>query len=296
MTRLLPSMLYVPGGDKRKLAKLPALSVRAVILDLEDAVAVATKERARDAVAGLVSHQIAGPEIFVRVNSAPASHLYDDLHAVVAPGLSGVVLPKTTVAADVERVDWLIGILEARSGLPPGSIRLMPTIESVRGVENAADIAAASPRVQCLAFGAGDFSLDVGLDWPQPGGGVSPSVLQAKQELVFASRSAGVQAPHDGVYPLFRDLEGLRLETKQAASVGMFGKHAIHPSQVPVIDEVFRPGETRVRQAKEVLERFRVSEAAGTANIEVNGLFIDYPVAQRAEELLRLAEDLGDHS
>ena len=288
---MLTSMLFVPGGDEAKLAKLDTLDAPALIVDLEDAVADSRKAAARGMVADAIAASTTEHPVWVRVNTDRPSATVADLAAVVHARLAGVVLPKVESAGDVTRVDWFLSALEAERGLAVGSVRLMPTIESVAGLGAVESIAAASPRIQCLIFGAGDFSLDAGLDWPAQGG-VSPLLLHAKEKVVLASRLAGLQPPHDGVYPMFRDHDGLREEAAQSRELGMFGKHAVHPGQIPVIDAVFTPSAAQIAHATAVLAAFDASETAGVGNIDVGGQFIDYPVADRARSLLALAESL----
>jgi citrate lyase subunit beta / citryl-CoA lyase len=291
MSSLLTSMLFVPGGDKAKVAKLTELAAPAFILDLEDAVADNVKAEARALVSATLRARLTEAPVWVRVNTQSAELLVKDLEAVVCPELSGVVLPKVRNTEDVAAVEDLLSSLEERVGVEV-PIALMPTIENVEGLANVEAIAAASPRIQCLAFGAGDFSLDVGLDWP-PAGNTSPLLIAAKCRTVLASRLAGIQPPHDGSYPLFRDLDGLRREAVESRDLGMFGKHAIHPGQVDTIDDVFAPDERQIARARRVLAAFDASETSGVANIDVDGLFVDYPVAARARQLLELADQVA---
>src|SRR6185437_13908972 len=165
MTLILTSMLFVPGGDERKLAKLDTLRAPALILDLEDAVAESRKPAARRMVAAALAEATTRVPLWVRVNPSGPEATVADLDAVVGPRLAGVVLPKVESAAEVNRVDWYLSALEAERGLPAGSVHLMANIESVAGLAHTEEIAAASPRLECLIFGAGDFSLDAGLDW-----------------------------------------------------------------------------------------------------------------------------------
>lgn len=282
----LSSMLYVPGGDQRKLAKAASLDVPAVILDLEDAVAASAKAAARAAVAGVLrSGQL--DRAWVRVNAASPSDLYEDLHAVVVPKLDGLVLPKAETAADIQRVDWLAGVLEERRGIPAGRVFFLPTIETVKGLANVDAIATASSRVLWLGFGAGDFSLDLGLEWPTADGGVGPTLLAAKCEIVLASRRAGLPPPHDGSFPRFRDEDGLRQEAGLAKSLGFGCKHAIHPAQVPVIQEIFYPSAAEIERARQIVLAFSAQETEGIANVAHDGALVDYPVALRAARLLR---------
>ncbi len=183
-------------------------------------------------------------------------------------------------------MDSLIALFEGRSGMRAGSVRLMPTIETVAGLSNVDEIAAASPRTVCLGFGAGDFSLDVGLDWPPASGQLSPTVIGAKAQLVLASRKAGLEPPHDGVYPNFRKPEVLREEAEQSRALGFHGKHAIHPDQVPVILDVYGPSEADVAEARATLEAYERGLEDGIGGVHIDGRFIDYPVAERARRVL----------
>lgn len=292
MSTLFTSMLFVPGGDEGKLAKVDSLSAPGLILDLEDAVADSRKAEARRMVGAAITTSSTNIPLWVRVNPENEAATVADLDAVVGPRLQGIVLPKAESAIHIARIDWYLTALELSRSLPVGSIRLMPTVESVAGLDAVEKIASSSSRIECLIFGAGDFSLDAGLDWPAEGG-VSSLLIAAKQRLVIASRLAGILPPHDGVYPMFRDSEGLRAEAAQSSALGMFGKHAVHPQQIPIIDEVFTPSTAKLDHARKIVAAFDASEGQGVGNIDVGGQFIDYPVAHRAKALLALAESLG---
>src|SRR6185437_11876076 len=142
--------------------------------------------------------------------------LADDVDAVMVPGLAGIVLPKAESAAEVRALDGHITLLERSRGMAPGSVELIATIETARGLAACEEIAGAAARMHTVGFGAGDFSLDLGLEWPPPGGELSPTLIAAKSRLVLAARAAELEAPHDGVYANFRDEAGLRREAEQA--------------------------------------------------------------------------------
>jgi len=282
-----PAMLFVPGSDDRKLGKIPELDTDAVILDLEDSVAVSAKADARRKVAArLRAEPRAAPALWVRVNPADGPYFADDVREVAGPGLAGVILPKAESAADVARLDALLMAAEAGyPGVTPA--RIVATVETVAGLRAAEEIAAASSRVAALGFGAGDFSLDAGIDWPMEPD--HPLLTAARVELVLASRAAGIGAPHDGAYPRHGDLDGLRAQAAFARSLGFGTKHAIHPGQVAVIREVFRPSAAAVAHAEKVVRAFAEAEADGRAAISVDGALVDYPVYQRAQAVLRAA-------
>lgn len=281
-----PAMLFVPGSDPRKLGKIPALSAEALLLDLEDGVAQSAKAQAREQVASALAEFGASKPLWVRVNAADSPELYDDLHAVVVPGSAGINLPKVESAEQLARVDWLIGELERRRGLEVGSLTLMATIETARGLHYLGQIAAASPRLRCLCFGAADYSRDLGLAWPPAGGQLSPSVIQAKIALVQASAAFGLDAPHDGASAEFRDLERLDTEARAARALGYGGKHAIHPAQVPIIGAAFEPSPAELQNAEQIVSAFEQQAAAGVGAFALGGVMVDAPVAARARALL----------
>ena len=289
MRPLLVDMLFVPAGDRRKLAKLPELDATAFILDLEDAVAESAKAEARASGADAIASYRGAAQLWVRVNSTRTAHFAEDVEAVVVPGLAGIVLPKAESARDVLALAGLLDVLERRAALAAGLVEIIATIETVGGLAAVDEIAQASPRVRCLGFGAGDFSLDVGLEWPPPGGRLSATVVNAKAALVLASRRAGLEPPHDGVHASFRDLDALRAEAAEARALGFVGKHAIHPAQIPVIREVFVPAPDELARAQELVDAFERDERRGVANVPVDGKLVDYPVAERARRLLAAA-------
>jgi citrate lyase subunit beta/citryl-CoA lyase len=152
------------------------------------------------------------------------------------------------------------------------------------------EIAAAAPRLKRLCFGAGDFSLDVGVDWPHEDGVTGETLLFAKSQLVLASRMAGLEPPHDSVYPRYDDLDALRREATESRRLGFLGKHAIHPSQLPVIDEVYRPSDRQVERARRLVAAFDEAEAQGKGAVGVDGELVDYPILYRARNILAEVE------
>jgi crotonobetainyl-CoA:carnitine CoA-transferase CaiB-like acyl-CoA transferase len=279
-------MLYIPGSEPGKLAKLPGLPTTAFILDLEDAVAASAKRAARAHVARALADHGAARRLFVRVNAVDSGHFRADLEAIVQPGLSGIVLPKAGDARDVQIADWLLGELEAARGLETGSVALLPTIETAAGVAHADAVATASPRIVSLGFGAGDMSLDVGVTWPPADGRLGATLLAAKASVVLAARRAGLPAPHDGAYALVEDLAGLRREAEEARGLGFGSKHAIHPRQVAEIAAVFAPGAAELERARRIVAAFDAAERDGVAALTVDGALVDHPVAERARRVL----------
>lgn len=288
--RPLTTMLFIPGTAQDKFANIPRIRSRAFILDLEDAVPPGEKSASRERVARVLTEQGEHASLHVRVNPIDSGYIVDDLEAIVRPGLSGIDLPKVSRPSDIETVDSLISAYESRIGLPVGEIELMATIETVAGVRSVYDIAAVSGRLRRLCFGAGDFTLDVGLDWPDGDGDSSATLLFAKVQLVLASRAAGLEAPHDSVYPRFADLTGLRREADESRALGFVGKHAIHPDQLKIIEEVYRPTVQQIERAKRLVAAFADAEEAGHGAVGVDGELVDYPILYRARQVLADAE------
>lgn len=283
--RPLITMLFVPASDQGKLAGSAAAGADARILDLEDSVARSAKARARHNAADEIERRGTQAPIWVRVNSAETGLLDDDLAAVVRPGLAGVDMPKVESSEQLESVARQIGRLEGERGMAAGSVGLIATIETAIGLDRAEDIAATPGRLHCLGFGAGDFCLDIGID-NDPG---SPTVVAAKVAIVLASRRAGIAAPHDSAFVDYLDDEGLRDDARRGKRIGFFGKHAIHPAQLPIIDRVFRPTAEELAHARDVVAKFDAAESAGTAAIGVGGTLVDYPLAERARRVIAAA-------
>ncbi|MGH8994867.1 MAG: HpcH/HpaI aldolase/citrate lyase family protein [Acidimicrobiales bacterium] len=279
------AMLFIPGTSDDKLGKIDRYGSPPVILDLEDSVPPGQKEESRARVAASIDAVGPRHQLFVRVNPTGSPMHEADLAAVVRPGLSGVVVPKVERAADLRAVVADIDALERTAGIAPGTVTVMATIETAAGVHAVDDIAAVGGRVRRLCFGAGDFALDLGLDWAEDGG-ISETVLMAKCRLVLASRVAGLDAPHDGAYPRYRDLDGLRREAHHARRLGFVGKHVIHPAQIPVVDDVFRPTDTQIAHARQLVAGFEEAERAGRGAVGVDGELVDYPIVYRARQVL----------
>jgi citrate lyase subunit beta/citryl-CoA lyase len=198
-------------------------------------------------------------------------------------------LPKVEAASEVQHADQLLGVLEQACGLAPGAIDLIPIIETAGGVHRAYDIAAAGTRLKRLAFGAGDFTRDIGVRWTRR----EVESQYARAALVIASRAAGLEAPLDSVWVDLRDQRGLVRSARLVKQLGFQGKMCIHPGQVEAVNTVFSPTPAEVAAARRVIEAFRHAEAQGLASIQLDGQFIDYPIVEAAQRLLATAARLG---
>ena len=286
-TDSLPAvMLYVPGSEPARVAKALALSVDAAIIDLEDAVAPAAKDRARQLCADVLAVAEPGPERWVRINDLATPLWPDDLRAVIRAGLHGLVVPKVEAAEQLATLDGALTVLERERGLAPGSVGVLATIETPLGLSQARRIAATGGRLHALGFGAGDFSRIAGLEYPATGGGAATMLSWARCELVIASSLAGLHKPHDSVYGNYRDLEGLRHEAAFARQLGFGGKHCIHPAQIEPLSACFRPTEAELDQAGRMVAAYENAIAEGRGAVGVDGILVDEPIARRARQTL----------
>ena len=287
--RLRRSLLFVPGDRPNMLAKAGALPADVLLLDLEDGVASAAKDTARQAVAGfLQTRQLGGaPEVLVRVHALDHPRLPDDLEALIGLGLDGLCLPKVESAAALAAFDRQLAVREATCNLPGGSLSLLAIVESAAGVLACASIAAASPRLVGLMFGAEDFTRDLGL--PTQRGGDGSELLYARSAVVLAAAAARVAAI-DAVWPNVRDGAGLQREAELARRLGFSGKAVIHPAQIAPVNRTFSPTEEELRYAREVIATFETAEAQGHGAAALEGQLVDAPVVERARRLLRRGE------
>ena len=276
------SLLFAPGNHARRVDKALGLPADGVILDLEDAVAISEKAAARPAVTAAFGRQRAG-KLYVRVNALTTEWCYSDIDAVVQAGLDGVILPKVEHAHELRTADWLIGNLERERGL--GAIDLIPIIETALGISNLTSICRSGTRTKRLAFGAGDFTLDMGMVWSRS----EAELLPYRSACVLESRAAGLEPPIDTVWADLRDSDGFIASARHAAQIGFQGKMCIHPDQITAANAAFSPDEATVAQARRVVEAFDKAEALGLASIQLDGQFIDYPIVQRARRVLGAA-------
>ncbi len=290
VTALARSYLFAPGSNERLLDKVFGAGADAVVLDLEDAVAPSQKLHARRLVSEVLTahgHQN-GPAIYVRINAFASGLWQEDIAAIVRPGLHGIRLAKAESAEEILAVDAALSGAEKESGIVVGVIRIVPTIESAAGVLAAGEIARVS-RVEAFAFGNADFLRDIGAD-PDPS---ETQTLYARSHLVLVSRAAGLKPPIASVHTQIADLDRLRATTEAARRLGFFGRSCIHPSQIPVIHDVFTPTPAQVAEARAIIDSFEQGAASGSVAFTMeNGQFVDRAIVERARAIVGLAESL----
>jgi citrate lyase subunit beta/citryl-CoA lyase len=277
----LRSLLFAPANHPRRVEKALTLPADGVILDLEDAVAIAEKPATRAAIAQEFAKPRAG-KLYVRVNALSTEWCHADIAAVVQPGLDGIVLPKVEHAHELRTANWLIGNLEHERGLGKGKIDLIPIIETAQGIASLPEICRTGTRTRRIAFGAGDFTLDMGMAWTR----TEIELLPHRAACVLHSRAGGLEPPIDTVWADLRDPDGYQASCKHAAELGFQGKMCIHPDQVAVANTAFSPSPEAIDKARRIVAAFEEAEAKGLASIQLDGQFIDYPIVQRARHVL----------
>lgn len=281
----LRSWLFTPGNHPHKVEKVFNVGADALILDLEDAVAIEQKAATRIAVVDAMKLR---PEReskgYIRVNSIDTAFCHDDLVAVVGPWLDGIVLPKVESAGQLQTIDWLVSALERNHGMIPGSTDILPIVETGKGLAEIDSIARSDTRIRRLSFGAGDFTNDMGMIWTPE----ENELYHARSAIALASRAARLEPPVDTVFINLQDGKHLKKSAETALALGYRGKLCIHPSQIQPVNEIFTPSEKEVAQARNQVEAFEAAEAKGSASIQVDGYFVDYPIYEKAKRTLAL--------
>ncbi len=296
---LFRTLLFTPANHARRVSKALSLDADAVILDLEDAVANSEKIGARkDAITAIKS--TSRPKIYVRVNALDTQWTLGDLQAVVGPGLYGVVLPKVQGPEDIETVDWLLANLEREQGLNIGSIDLLPIIETAKGFSNLNKIflehryrsSNQYQRVKRFTFGAGDFCNDVGMLWTSS----ERELDVVRNTCIVTARAANLEPPIDTVWIHLKDHQGLESSVVRSLNLGFQGRLCIHPDQVVITNQVFTPSANEVLRANKIIDSFLEAEKKGLAAIQVDGMFVDYPILYKAQKILAIHQAISINS
>jgi citrate lyase beta subunit len=282
------SLLFMPGDDIRKIEKGAMSGADAVVMDLEDGVALNRKQAAREttrfALQGVTFERTAR---LVRLNGITTRLLDDDIAQTVEGRPDGYVLPKVESAETIRVVCNRLENIERKHGWLVGSIHLLVVIETARGVMKLDEIAATSgadERLDALIFGSEDFAGDVGATRTREGW----EIFYARSAVVTAAAAYNLQAI-DTVFIDLNDLDGLRAETQFALQLGYTGKLAIHPKQVAVINDVFTPSTEAVARAQRLLQIFEEHQQQGTGAFAFEGKMVDMPMVRAAQRILQRA-------
>jgi citrate lyase subunit beta / citryl-CoA lyase len=287
------SLLFVPADGGPKLDKAIASGADAVIIDLEDSIAPERKVAARVAALDFLKRALAAkqrPRLLVRINGLDTGMTDADLDAVVAGKPDAVVFPKAEGGVSVVHLDAKLTAREAIAGVPEGQIKILAqAVESAAGLFAAGTFHGASARLVGLTWGPEDLSAELGAAVNRDAQGeLTEPFRLARSVCLYAAAAAKVPAI-ETVYVDFRNSEGLRRDTEAARRDGFTGRLAIHPAQVPVINEVFTPTVAEIEKAKAVVAAFAAHPGAGAVGIE--GKMYDRPHLVRAQRLLASARD-----
>lgn len=281
------TILAVPGSSDRFLTKALGMGVDAVFLDLEDAVAPPAKAEARERIVSVLGQQFAAPTVTVRVNDWTTEWTYQDVITVVGGAgehIDALVLPKVQDADHVRALDMLLTQVERVHGLPVGRIGIEAQIEDARGLLHAHEIAGASPRMQSLVYGPGDFAASMGMPslnvGAQPAGyEIADAYHHVLMTILVAARAHDIAAI-DGPYVAIRDVEGFTASARRSAALGYDGKWVLHPAQVEAGNRVFTPDQAAYDRAERIMARYE--EAISQAGGAVGAIVVDDEMVDEA--------------
>jgi citrate lyase subunit beta/citryl-CoA lyase len=281
--------LFVPGNRPDRVDKAVATAADVVIIDLEDAVPYSQKKETRPLVRQKVLDHPGRP-VFVRVNALDTDFFQEDLDEVVVEGLACIIVPKVETAAQIQEINQSLLKVEKNKEIRPGSVSIIPLIESALAVENVFQIVSQRTdpqRLFTVAFGAADFALDMGFAVTKTG----EELVYPRARIAVACRAARVEPPLDTPFMIdLKDREALEADTKRARQLGFQGKLCIHPNQIDICNRLFSPTKGDIEYAQKVIQAFDAAEADGTAAIQVEGEFIDYPMVERSRRILKISK------
>jgi len=290
---LMRSKLFVPGSRPELFPKALASEADGLSFDLEDSVSESRKDEARQELGRLFASDAAvasGKVLIVRVNAQDTPHFHADVQAVVRPGLQLVNVPKVESVEQVVAAAAAVIKAERENGFENGNaepVRLLLNIESPRALRLAADLAGAHERVAGLQLGLGDLFEPLNIVRRD-----AEAVRLAMFQLRVAAGEAGVFA-YDTAFADIKDQEGYLAEAAMARRLGFLGKSCIHPSQVALANQAFRPSDEEIAHAQRVVEAAADAQARGVGAYVVDGKMIDGPFVRRAQAVVELARRLG---
>lgn len=280
------TMLFIPGNSPGMLINADVHRADAIVLDLEDAVAPTEKDAARFLMCGALEKFMPyRSEVIIRINALSTPFWKKDLEAVV-PFRPGMIMPsKVDTAQDIRVLDGYIGEIEGKCGIPAGSVRLIPLLETAASIEHAYELALASERMEALYLGAEDLTADLCSRRTKEG----LEIQYARQRLLVAARTAKIKA-YDTPFTDVDDLEGLRRDAEMAKRLGFDGKAVISPHHVDCVNEIFTPSAAEIEYARAVMAAIERGVREGKGAVSLNGKMIDPPIVARARQTLDTAE------
>ncbi len=278
------TMLFCPASQPKMYINAPIFKPDCILFDLEDSVAFEEKDSARDLLCMAIQMLDFGESrICVRVNSIRTPFWKDDVKGVVKAGVRFIRLSTCESVEDVETLDYFLTKTEEGEGLQKGSVKIQCSIETAKGVLNAAKAIKASSRIISLSFGAEDYTRTMGTKRSRGGF----ELIYARSFLPVLAAEAGISAI-DTVWSDLKDMEGFKREVQTAKSLGFTGKSCIHPSQIKPIHEGFMPSREEIKHAEKIVGEVNKMRAAGEGVFVVDGKMIDEPVINKAKKVISM--------
>ena len=282
---LLRSLIFVPGNRLNMLERAKNFKTDIVMVDLEDSVPpsekIVARELASEWVATLTDNN---QKVMIRVNSLDTGLTKDELTRIVSPQLYGISLGKVTSRWDIQSTDRMLIELEERLRIPVGTIKIIPWIETAKAIMELNAISSASKRIIAIAFGAEDYTNDMGILRTDMG----TEVEFPRSAVAIAARAANIAAL-DSPFVSFKDPVSLKVDSMKACQLGYTGKFAIHPDQLEIINQTFSPSKEDIEYALRVVEGWNEALKIGRGSFDLDGKMVDVPVVKRAQNLLSLS-------
>lgn len=286
--KLRQVMMFMPGNRPNLLNNANINRVDTLIFDLEDAIAVTEKDAARIHVANALRTLKFIPEVAVRINHISTPYGWDDMATVLPAKPDLIRLPKAETAEEIQEISNYIDKVEKECGFKHGSIKMMGAIETPLGLSNAYEMCVASPRMVAMALGGEDFIANLKTQRTAHG----MELFVARSQIVLAARRAGIQAI-DTVFADINNMEGFRREVEFIRDLGFDGKSIIHPSQIPVVREVFTPNADLVAKSARILLAYKEAIDNNLGVFVVDGRMVDGPIIDRARRVIEQAQIAG---
>ena len=281
------SLIFVPSNSRRFIDKAKTLNADITCFDLEDSVPINEKTIAREIIVQTLKRRTDyKTNVYIRINSFDSGMAFSDLKEIIQNGVDGIVIPKVNDENEVVDIIRFISILEDERGIKKGSIKLIPSIETAKGVVNAYFIAKADQRVNALIFGVFDFLYDMGLDYDENDG---IEYLYARGKIPVDAKAAGVAAI-DAIWQNVDDTNGLTKDARVAKRLGYSGKSIIHPSQIDPVHKIFIPTKNEIEWAKKVIEALgeTMERGSGRGAVKLEGKMIDAVHYKQAKAILNV--------
>ena len=284
----LRSLIFVPGNRPNMLERAKDFKTDIVMVDLEDSVPPDEKSTARELASKWVdilsNHN---QKVMIRVNSLDTGLTKDEITNIINPRLYGISLGKVTSIWDIKSLDNMLVESEGRLQIPIGTIKIIPWIETAQSIMRLDDISKASNRIIAIAFGAEDYTNDMGIQRTDMGA----EVEFPRSVVAIAARAANIAAL-DSPFVSFKDPISLKADSMKARQLGYTGKFAIHPDQLAIINQTFSPSQEDIAYALTIVQGWNDAVKKGRGSFDLDGKMVDVPVVKRAQNLLALAQSV----